>query len=559
MKVSKFVRLLGIVLVLALAVGVVSAQDDGEKVLRTGIAMVGGDLNTIDPAVSEVSGENQIIAEIFVGLTRQNDETGEVVGGMAESWEFSEDGLTITYNLLQGVPWVRVNPDSGEVEQVMDDSGNPRLVTAQDFVYGWRRTLAPETASPYASILSAYVTNGVEYVAGEAAAEDLGIVAIDDYTLEVTQPEPVGFAYAVHGLWMANAQPQWAIEAGGDEWTEPEFINTYGPFALAEWNHDVGITLVKNPFWPGIESAPQPQIDRIEFMFLDPLTQYNEYLAGNIDAIDVPLEQVDAIRADPVLSQEYHANTRPCTYYIGFDNTEAPTNNVHLRRALSMAIDRQSIVENVTRRGETPAAWFTRPGLNAAPSPETNPDLGVQFDVEAAQAELAIALEDLGLSAPDELPLTFTFNTGSGHEAIVQALQQMWADNLGVNVTIVGMDPTPYFTQMSLDAPPLFRSGWCQDYPDANNFAYDVFHSTSTQNDTGYASEAYDAIVEQARLETDVEARRELYAQSEDILVNQDAGVAPLYWYVFVSLSKPNVIRTESVIGRQHYEKWDIQ
>src|SRR5690606_17653126 len=110
-------------------------------------------------------------------------------------------------------------------------------------------------------------------------AEDLGIVAVDDYTLEVTQPEPVGFANNIHGLWMADAQPQWAIEAAGDEWTEPENINTFGPFALAAWDHDVSLTLVKNPFWPGTEAAPQAQIDRIEFMFLDPLTQYNEYLA----------------------------------------------------------------------------------------------------------------------------------------------------------------------------------------------------------------------------------------------------------------------------------------
>ena len=266
-KLSRFVTLgLTLALVLTLVVGVVGAQDEG-KTIVSGLNMVGGDLNTLDPSLSETSSEHTIITLLFPGVTVQDELTAEVVSGIAESWDLSEDGLVYTYHLIPEIPWVRVNQDTGEVEQIMDESGNPEYVTAQDIIYGITRTLDPETASPYSYVMAPYVLNGLEFNAGEAAAEDLGLVAVDDYTLEITLPEAAGFAPGVHGLWMAAPELQSAIEAGGDEWTEPENIATYGPFALGEWAHDEGITLIKNPFWPGTDTIQQPVVDRLEFRF----------------------------------------------------------------------------------------------------------------------------------------------------------------------------------------------------------------------------------------------------------------------------------------------------
>jgi oligopeptide transport system substrate-binding protein len=358
---------------------------------------------------------------------------------------------------------------------------------------------------------------------------------------------------------MARAVPQWIIEEFGDVWTEPENIATYGPYAVKEWAHEESITLIKNPFWAGTDAIPQPAIDEVTFRFLDPQQQFAEYEAGSMDAIAVPLEEIERVQNDATLSAEYKVGTNPCTYYIGFDNTEAPLDNAHLRRALSFSIDRESIVTNVTRGGQIPAQWYSRPGLDAAPTLETHPDLGVKFDPELAQEELQLALTDLGLSDVSELPpLTLSYGESANHGAIMQAIQQMWADNLGLSVQLAGLDSTTYFATVSEDAPMIFRSGWCQDYSDANNFLYDVLYSQSSQNDPGFSNEEYDSLVEQARVETDVEVRRDLYAQAEEILVVDEAGVAPVYWYTTNQLVKPYVEFTTSVTGNQAYFNWDV-
>ena len=562
MTVSKLARFLGVALslaiVLTLAVGATYAQDEA-KVLHTAIGQVAGDLNTIDPAVSEVASEHQITTLLWPGLTVQDEVTAEVVPGIASGWDISEDGATYTYHIRPDISWVRYNAESGAVEQVLDEDGNPRIVTAHDIVYGWQRTLAPETASPYAYVLQVVVVNGAEVTAGEATPEELGIVAVDDFTVEITMPEALAYAPGIHGLWMATAQPAWAIDEGGDLWTEPEYIATYGAFALKEWAHDESITLIKNPFWVATETIEQPILDEVVFHFLDPQAAFAEFEAGTLDASDVPLEELERVKADPELSAMYSNGARMCTYYLGFDNTEAPMDNANLRRALSYAIDRVSLVENVTRGGQIPAQWFSRPGLGAAPTPEEYPDLGISYDPAAAQESLAAALSDLGLASVEELPpLSLAYGDGAGHAAIVQAIQQMWTDTLGITVQLTAMDPTTYFATVSEDAPIIYRSGWCQDYPDANNFLYDVLYSQSSQNDPGYNNPEFDALLEQARVSTDQEERLELYAQAEEILVVQDAGVAPIYWYTTNQVTRPYVERTYSIVGDEAYEVWDI-
>jgi len=554
------VLVLSLVLLLVVSMGVVSAQD--EKVLNTALNMVGGDLNTIDPSLSEVSGEIQIIDEMFVGLTGQNETTGELVPGVASSWEIeaTDAGAVYTFHLTEGIPWVRYNADSGEVEQVLDDSGNVRYVTANDIVYAWQRTLDPETAGTYAFLPAEYVVGGAAYFGGEGSVDDLAVVAVDDLTVQITAPEATAFVPYIYGLWMVRPLPQWAVEAGGDEWTEPENINTYGPFALKEWEHDVSITLVKNPYWPGTADSPQPKLDEVVNHFLDPQAAFAEYQAGTLDAVNPPVEEMDRVKSDAVLSTELAISARDCTYYLGYDNTESPlADSVHLRRALSMAIDRQSIVDNVTKAGQVPARWFSRPGLIAAPTLDTNPDTGIGYDPMMAQEELALGLEELGLASVDDLPpLEAAYNDSSGHASILQAIQQMWKDTLGIEVQLSAREPTTYFTSLSEDAPQIYRAGWCSDYPDADNFLRGVFRSDSSQNDAGFNSPEFDALVDQARVETDIEVRRALYAQAEDILVNTQAGIIPIYWYTFVQLTKPYVERTFPALGSQRYEKWDI-
>lgn len=556
-----FVFALLALMMLAVVGGTVSAQD-GSKVVISGISMTSGDLSGIDPTLSEVVSSIEVVNQLFIGLTMQNPSTAEIIPGLSTGWtvEAVDGGYAYTFDLLQNVPWVHYNADSGAVEEVLDDAGNVRMVTAADFVYGILRGLDPVTAAPYSFVPLPYIVGAAEFNAGTAGPEAVQVSAPDDHTLVIVSPEQVAFAPAIYGMWMLRPVPQWAIEEAGDSWTEPANIATNGPFALKEWAHDESITMVRNPFWPGSGEITPALLDEVVLRFLDSTQQFAEFQAGNMDAIDVPAAELDRVKADPVMSQEYVSGFSNCTYYYGFNNQELPFSNANLRRAFSQAIDRQAIVDNITKGGQIPAQWFARPGLTAAPTLEEYPDLGVKFDVEAAQASLAAALEELGTTV-DQLNadgIALTYNEAGAHGLIAQAVQQMWAQNLGINVTLNAQESTGYFSRLSEHYPQMARAGWCSDYNDANNFLFDVFHSQSSQNDPGFSNAAFDALVEQARVETDNALRTDLYAQAEEIFSLQEAGVAPIYWYTTNQLIRTGLEVPLTVTGNQAYYLWDI-
>lgn len=540
------------------AVGSASAQD-GIKVLRTDIGP--SDVPTLDPAIATDSSSIQILEVSYIGVTTINETTSGVESGFATDWskKLNDDGsVTYTFNLLQGVPWARYNPASGAVEALTDENGNVRYVTAQDFVYGWLRTLDPNTAGDYAYVLAPFVVGGSAFNSGAGSAEDVRVRALDDYTLEVVAPEDLAFNTAIYGLWLARPQPRWIIEEAGEFWIEPQNFPAYGPYVVKEWPRGESITLIKNPFWPGTATVPQAQIDEIIFYVIDETVALARYEADELDRTDtVAIADIPRIKADPVLGLEYFEGPQTCTYYYGFSVGIAPMDNLHLRRALSYAIDREDIVENITRGGQRPAPFFSNPALNAAPLAENMPELGVEYDPDKAREELALALEELGLSDPSQLPpITLLFNTSSAHQAIAEAVQAMWADELGVQVELTTQEFSTYLDQRATF--PIWRGAWCSDYPDAHNFLFDVFHSSSTNNDTGWSNPNFDALVERAARETDLATRIDLYAQAENILIEEEAAIAPVYFYAAVEMTKPYVERTHSITGVERFEKWDL-
>jgi len=383
MRSRKFARFLTIaVLLMALtAVSMVHAQD--KKILVTGINMTNGDPEGIDPGLSQDSKQIQILDELYVGLTRLDEVSLEVKPGLAESWTISPDGKTFTFKLRKEIPWVRYNADTDAVEELKDDAGNIRYVTASDIVYAWKRNFDPATASPYIYVLAPYVTGGADFKGPDSP---LGVKAVDDYTLEVQSPVVAGFALNIYGMWFSRPLLQSAIDDGGASWTEPENTATYGPFALKEWKHDESITLIKNPFWPSTDAVPQPKLDEVQIKFLDDTTQLPEFEAGTMDAIEVPADQLDRVKADPVLSKEYSNGVQNCTYYYGFNSTKAPFTSAHMRLAFSYAIDRAAITDNILKAGQIPARWYTRPGNVGAPTVEDAPaDFGVSFNADKAK------------------------------------------------------------------------------------------------------------------------------------------------------------------------------
>lgn len=558
-----FSRILGLSLTLMMVLGVVgaiSAQD--AKIVYDGTVLgTGSDLPTLDPSLATDSSSIAVISNVTVQLAIFNEETLDLLPGMG-SFEISEDGTTYTFSLLENVPWVEYDEELGEVVEVLDEEGNVRMVTAQDFAYGITRTLNPETGADYAGVLAPWIVNGAEFLAGEAEAADLGVNVVDEYTLELTSPEPAGFLGAIYGMWIATAQPQWLIEEVGDLWIEDEYYQSYGPFALKEWSHDERVVIAKNPFWPGIEGMPQPALDEVHYPVVTESVGLAEFEAGNLDLAAPPSADIPRIQADPVLSEAFFVGPSKYTYYYGFNTEKAPFDDVRVRQAFSMALDRVSIVENVTQGGQQPAGFFTRADVAAGPSQEMNPELGVPWAaedrIEQAQALLQEYLDEQGITV-DELPaITMMHNESEGHARIAQAAQQMWAEVLGVDVQIATQEWGVYLETLDEDAPQMWRLGWGWDYPDANSFLYDVFHSSSGNNNTNWTNAEFDALLEEARLLTDQEARRDLYTQADHILSWEEAAVAPIYFYTNLRMFNPEITeRTYSLLGYEVYANWD--
>lgn len=556
-KSSRFIPLMLLTLLLVAVVGGVAAQD-GMKVLVTGRQMGASDIPTLDPSITQDVPSVQVEWELFPGLARFNEETSAIQDGMA-SWDVSDDGLVYTFHILENVPWVHYNADSGAVEQVMDDSGSVRYVTAQDFANGIQRSLDPETASPYLYVIQPWIAGAYDFEADNSDPSVLGLNVVDDNTLEVTVTAASSVTPAIFDMWVTYAVPQWLVDEYGEFWIDPENIATFGPFALKEWVRGDGgsLTMIKNPFWPGTDAIPQPTLDEVQFVFLDPEPQLANFEAGTLGVAEVPNSAIDRILADSTLSSEYFTGPGTCTYYYGFNTEAPPFDDARVRRAFSMAIDRQSIVENVTKAGESPAGFFALPSLNAAPVQADYPGMGIMTDTEAAKALWQEYLDETGTQASDYTP-SLLHNTSSTHAAIAQAVQQMWNETLGVTVQITVQDFATYLEERgNFD---IYRAGWCFDYPDSHNFYYDAgFHSDLLEeNDTHWANADYDSFVDQAFAAPTVEERRDFYAQADDILVNTDAAIAPIYFYVTKDLTQPNITRTHSLITREAYEKWDI-
>ncbi|WP_299024209.1 peptide ABC transporter substrate-binding protein [uncultured Thermanaerothrix sp.] len=552
------------------------------KVLR--LAWGPGDIPTIDTALAVDVISIQLIDEMTVGLTRQNEQTAELELAMATDVQTSEDGRTYTFTIKEGVPWVRYN--GKEVEQVLDCDGNPRYVTAYDFEYGILRTLNPATASDYA-----YVLYGIEGAAAYNQGETddpstVGVKALDAKTLQITFIEPAVYNLNIAGLWVAHAQPKWIIEGDdctegrGERWTETGFYQGYGPFTLKEWVHDSEISIVKNPFWPGDAVVPSPKIDEVHWKLVDAAGALAEFETGNLDVSGIPAGDLDRILNDPKYADMLRNTYTLGTEFYAFNTTKAPTDDVRVRLALALAVDREALVKNVTKTG-VPARWFTHPGVAGAPKPEKFPNLGLTYDPQRAKTLLDEYLKEKGLTA-DQLDLTLVFNTSESHRRKAEAVQAMWKETLGINVKLTNQEWKVYLKQRKAGNENIYRGSWVQDYPDANNFLREVFTDNNgtpgpyqdvvnwpvAENAEGKivytpgSNPLYDKFVElviAAAKETDSDKRMQLYADAENILVNEAVVILPLYWYADKVLVSPRVIDTPSITGYDRFEKWDIK
>jgi oligopeptide transport system substrate-binding protein len=526
---------------------------------------------TLDPSLSTDTTSVDAVANLFMGLTKPNPDTGEVEPYLATDWESSEDGLTYTFNMRDDIPWVNYDPATGEWAQEVDEEGNPRFVTAHDVVYGVKRTIDPETASDYSYVLY-NIKNAQPVNSGEEGVtlDDVGVEALDDTTVQFTLEAPAGYFPSIAGMWIANAQPSWAIDEWGNKWTEAGLIVTNGPMGLEEWIHGGNMNLIKNPLWPEADTV---QIERVEgVMITEASTAFAMYENNELDTAAVPQTEIDRVKADPVMGAELVNVPRACTYYYGFTNNKPPFDDVRVRKAFSQAIDRQSLIDNVTKGGQIPATSFAPPGIFGAPEPGT---VGLGTDAAAAQASLQEYLDENGMTIEDfnEMGVTLMHNTSEGHANIAAAIQQMWKDTLGADVKVENQEWKVYLVTIEKDtplaeAPHIWRLGWCADYPDENNWVHEVFNATAGNNDlrrncaddtcTDVSETEFDELTTQAALEQDPAKRTELYAQAEEILAAEEAAYAPIYHYTFVNTTKPWLDRSFSNVGGNTFFTWTL-
>jgi ABC-type oligopeptide transport system substrate-binding subunit len=501
--------------------------------------------STLDPNLAEDAFSIAPVEQLFLGLTNINNETGAIEPELAESWTVSEDGLTWTFNLRQDAVW---------------SDGNP--VTAKDVEYSAKRAVMPETASPYAYVLyiikNAVAINQTVIPTDTYDIDTLGVKAIDDYTVQFELEAPASYFESISSLWTLRPVPQWAIEAHGDAWTDPANIVTSGSYRLLEWKPGEQLVFEKNPDYYGADSV---QIDRVELnVITDQFTQVALYEAGDLDQAGesssaLPIEELTRIRADATLSAELHEGPRASTTYVGFTMTKPPFDNALVRKAFSAAIDRASMVANVTGSG-VPATQFAPKGIVGAPDPA----VGIASDPAQAQAWLAEAGYPNGEGFPT---VTYRYFSNTLEEALAQALQAMWKETLNVDVQLESMEFPAFLASTGPDVaveemPGMWRLGWGADYPDENNWVYEVFHCTDSQNRPRAACTEADELAKAAGRETDLATREEMYKQVETLMFGEEVRVAPYYHRGFTVLTKPYLVRAYPTFAPENWDTWSV-
>ncbi|MGB0372688.1 MAG: peptide ABC transporter substrate-binding protein [Opitutales bacterium] len=482
-----------------------------DQAIKDGILIRGNGAEPqgIDPHIVTGVPENRIISSLIEGLIAYHPTDDNIPEpGVAERWEHNEDHSEWTFYLRQDAKW-----------------SNGDTVTAHDFVYSWHRMLHPDFGAKYADMLF-ILKNGEAYFRGEIKDfSEVGVKAVDDYTLKVdlVGSKPYYLSMLKHYSWYpvhpATVEKHGGMTALSNPWTREEFVGN-GPFVLEEWVPSSILKVKKSEtYW----DSSTVQLNGIHFLPIEAITTEDRaFNAGEIHVTnEVPSDRIlkyldekaDQIHIDPLLT----------VYFYRFNVNKAPLDDVRVRKALSMSIDRTSIVERITQAGETPADAFTPPGISGY-----NPPRITAYDPDKARALLAEAGFPGGEGFPSDIEVLF--NTHESHKAIAEAIQSMWREELGINVGILNQEWKVYINSQQTLAYTISRSGWQGDYMDPFTFL-SMWTDGNGNNNTGWASEEYDDIIlNQVTQETDTAKRLALLAKAESILL-EESPIAPIYWY----------------------------
>jgi oligopeptide transport system substrate-binding protein len=523
MKISKAKQLCAIALAATLGVTVLAgcgskAPDKAATANKQEVTYnLGADPKTLDPGLATDTTGMSILSNAFTGLA-ELDEKEQAVPAQAEKWDVSDDKLTYTFHLRKDLKW---------------SNGDP--VKASDYEYEWKRILNPETGAEYSYALWC-LKGGKPYNEGKGSADAVGVKATDDNTLVVTLEAPTPYFLQMLSQPYYYAVDQKVVESNKDWATDAKTLVSNGPFKITDYKMKDAVVLEKNDSYFDKDKV---KLDKLTMKFVSEETSaWASYKSGQFDVVDtVPKSDVQGALKDK--SATSYPNL--ATYFLSINvsdkakavdpNAAKVLSDPKVRKALSLAIDRKSIVENVTKGGQIPAHGVVATGITGPDGKEYNTKtsyFGETADIEGAKKLLAEAGYPDGQGLPT---LQLLYNPESGHGDTMQAIQDMWK-KIGVNVELQSQEWKVFLTTRVQKQFEIARDGWNADYVDPMTFL-DMFLSTSDQNNAGYKNPNFDAKINDAKKETDSQKRYDLMHDAEDMLM-ADMPIIPLYYYTRV-------------------------
>ncbi len=481
-----------------------SSEADTLKVLNYNL---GADPKTLDPGLNSAIDGSHILNNTFEALTREIG--GEIKPAMAERYEVSEDGLVYTFH-LRDAKW---------------SDGQP--VTAQDFEFAWQRAIKVETAAPYASHFF-YIKNAQNFYEGNGSLEDVGIKAVDEKTFQVTleAPTPYFLSLITRPAFMPVRKE--IIESGDESWFfKKETAISNGPFVLESYATGDKIVLKKNSnYW----NADSVQIDQINcLMIVESSTSLTAFQAGNLDIINnIPTQEITRLLSE---DDSFYILPKMGTYYLQFNMNVDALKDVRVRKALSLALDRKSITENVMKGGEIPATGFNPVGLKDSQGNDFNTTAGDYYinvdggNVEEAQKLLAEAGYPNGEGFPQ---LTALYNTSESHKAVFEVIQEAWKQNLGINIELANQEWAVFQSNRVAHNFEIARGGYIGDYPDPVGLL-ELLAEDSSNNHPDWHNQEFNELINKSRFASGSERDAYIY-RAEEILM-EDAPIAPIFYY----------------------------
>jgi oligopeptide transport system substrate-binding protein len=472
---------------------------------------------SLHPQLATDSTSSAILINVFEGLTRL-DADGQPQAAMAEKWDVSEDGLTYTFH-LRDAKWTNGDP-----------------VVAGDFEYAWKWALNPDNLSEYASVF--YPIKGAEaYNNAQGTVDEVGVKAEDEKTLVVTLTNPTAYfleltafkTYLPINQKVVDGKDDWYAEAG-------ENFVTNGPFTLDTWKHSDSIVLKKNDgYWDAANVALETvNIGMVE----NEATAVTMFKNGEIDYLGSPyqtvaLDAIDGFKADGTLKISDYA----AIYWYKFNVTDEITGNANIRKALTLAIDRQGLIDNVTKGEQKPALGMVPSAISGF---EDDRGYYKDNDIEGAKAALEAGMKELGIKDPKDVKVNVSFNTSEAHASIAQFIQEGWAKNLGITVSLDNSEWQVYLEKLNVLDYQVGRMGWIADYNDPYTFLEMYDTAKNGNNDTGWENPKYKELLKQSIAEVDTAKRLEQLKEAEAIAVSE-FPVAPIYYYTNLSVEQKYV------------------